>query len=589
MTPTEEASARWSRRTLLRTGALGVFGLVTGCASVPVDGPVRFESMGTHEATQTSLPVLVNGPDPSDSAQQVARGFLDAMASYQAGQPVARKYLSPAVSERWQPTRVLIYDSATLPLAEPKPGHVVIDVPKVGDLGVNGDWTSARPGQKLAIDLGMTKVDGQWRVGKPPDALVMSIYNFQREYQRYNLYFFDPEFEILVPDPIYLPIRGHVETLLVNALLRGPSKWLRPAVRSAFPDGTTLAAPSVSVERQVATVDLDPKVDGLYDPQRRYLLAQLTWTLDQIPQVKRVAVTVGRAQFSVSGVGSTTDREHWATYDPQVATAAQGAYALSGDRVVIIGANSLVPVSSLAGRKISARSIAVSVVGERGSAQPLDPDTKGSADWLATVSADGRQVMVYGSQANKPRVIWQGENILEPSWDRYSKVWLVDRNAGHARIVAVDSQQAVPVAAPGLSGNDVRALKVSREGARVAALVQRGGRTVLVVGRVERGEGVAVRGLRELPLPMTSMTDLAWSDLDRVTVVGADGQAPPRATIVSVDGYEVDPLTGPDSSAVAAAPGQPLILGGTDGALHREDKTYMWSRRGEGTCPAYPG
>ncbi|HZC26608.1 MAG TPA: LpqB family beta-propeller domain-containing protein, partial [Actinopolymorphaceae bacterium] len=528
---------------------------------------------------------------PGDTPQQVARGFLDSMASYQAGQPVAREYLSPSVSERWQPTKVLVYDSTAVPLVEPTPGKVMIDVPEVAEVGANGAWTSATPGDKIKVDLKMTKVRGQWRIGRPPDALVMSIYNFTREYDQYNLYFFDPNFEILVPDPVYLPKRGHLQTLLVSALLRGPSPWLHPAVRSALPEDARLAAPAVSVEGRVATVDLDRKALGLYDPQRRFLLAQLAWTLGQIPDVDKVKVTVDRVPLGVEDVGTSAATSNWSTYDPAVAGAARGAYALSKGKVVIVGPDKLVPVSGALGKAhISARSLAVSIYGERVSGQASDPDEPPSEDWLAAVSADGHSVRIYGS-AGKSRVVFSGTDILEPSWDRSGKIWMVDRRGGHAKIVAVDNQdQLQTVGAAGLTGQDVRALKVSRDGARVAVLVERSGQTRLLFGRVHRGDGLTIRGLRQVPVAMASMTDLAWAGLDRVAVIGADHGSSPRPTIVSVDGSQVDPLNaGPDAREVAAAPDQPVLLTGEDGHLHLQGTTYLWSDKGEGTCPAYPG
>ena len=512
------------------------------------------------------------------------------MASYQAGHQAAREYLSPAVSERWQPAKVLIYDSAAVPLVETEPGRVVIDVPQLAEVGANGAWT-ATPGRKIEADLKMTKVEGEWRIGRPPDALIMSMYNFNREYDQYNLYFFDPDFEILVPDPVYLPNRGHVETLLVSALLRGPSPWLRPAVRSALPDGTRLAAPSVPIDNRVATVDLDRKVASLYDPQRRFLLAQLSWTLGQVGGVSKVRVTVGRVPLGVEEADARVATTAWSTYDPAVAGAARGGYALSDDRVVVVGPDRLVPVSGPLGRtRLNARSIAVSVFGERSSGQPVNPDESASRDWLAAVSADGREVRIYGSDG-APRTIYEGRDVVEPSWDRTGKLWLADRRGGAARIVVVDEGDAVvSVVAPDLAGRDVRALKISRDGARVAALVQRGDQTVLMVGRVHRTDGLAIRGLREIPVEMSSMTDLAWSGFDRVAVIGSDAQSPSSPTLVSVDGSQVDPLTaGPEPRAIAAAPDQPVLLSSDAGRLHVEDKNYMWSQLGEGTSPAYPG
>lgn len=571
---------------------LALAGVLAGCARVPTTGPVRFEPMGTSSPGRTSIPVLVSGPDPGDSAQQVARGFLDSMASYQAGHPVARKYLAPAVAERWRPSGVFVYDSAAVPLSEPEPGRVLIDVPMVAHVGPGGAWTSAHPGEKIKLDLGMTKVDGGWRIGNPPDALIMSTYNFSREFEQHNLYFFDPDFEILVPDPVYLPIRGHLETLLVNALLRGPSPWLRPAVQSALPAGTRLATPAVRIEDSVANIDLTGDIASLSETQRRFILAQLAWTLGQVPGVRKVEVTSDRVSLGVEDAGARPESEKWPIYDPTVAGAARGAYALSNGRLVILGPDRTVPVRGPLGKvDLKARSIAVSLFAERGAGQPMDPDDPASAHWLATVSSDGTTVQVHSS-AGEPRTVLRGDDIVEPSWDRMGQLWITDRRGGRARIVVSDlAKRLFPVAAPGLTGKDVRALKVSREGARVAALVQESGRTNLYVGRIERGDTTnAIRGLRRLQVPLSSMTDLAWADLDRIVVLGSDGESPARPTLVSVDGSQVEFLGGgPNSHAVAAAPGQPVLLAGEDGRLHAEDSDYLWVVRGEGTCPAYPG
>jgi hypothetical protein len=561
------------------------------CARIPTSGPVTYESMGTSEPGQTSLPVLVTGPEPGDSPQQVARGFLDSMASYQSGQPVAREYLAPAVSQRWQPKGVLVYDSAAVPLSETAPGKVVLDVPKLAEVSANGAWTQARPGEKIELDLKMTKVDGEWRIGQPPDAFVMSIFNFEREYERYNLFFFDPDFEILVPDPVYVPLRGHLETLLVNALLGGPSPWLRPAVRSALPDDTRLAAPAVTVDDGVATVDLDRKVLELYDPQRRFLLAQLSWTLGQVSGVRQVRVTVDHVPLGSEETGSRGSAAAWSAYDPGVAGSARGAYALADGRVVMLGPDRQVPVAGpLVKGTAPPRSIAVGIFGERNSGQPLDPDESSGSDWLAMVSADGRKASVHGS-AEGTRTVLRGTDIAEPSWDRTGRLWLVDRRDGRSNIVVVDDQDDVsPVVAPGLTGRHVRALKVSREGTRVAVLVDEDGVTRLLMGRIEHDDSLAIRGLRELPVEMTSMNDLAWSGFDEVAVVGSDEESGPRPALVSVDGSEVVELSSaPNARTLAATPDQPLLLGGEDGHLHLEDKNYLWTDQGVATCPAYPG
>ncbi|HEY8453974.1 MAG TPA: LpqB family beta-propeller domain-containing protein [Actinopolymorphaceae bacterium] len=577
-----------ARRIAVLLMALLLAGALGACARVPVSGPISYVPMGTGEPENPSVPVLVSGPAPGDTAMQVARGFIDAMASYQSGQPIARKYLAPSVRERWRPERVLIYDSGEVPLIEPEPGKIYLDVPKHAELRPNGSWEPAEPDEKIKHDLKMTKVRGEWRIGSPPDALIMSSYNFWREYRQFDLYFFDSDFRVLVPDPVYLPIRGHVETLLVKALLRGPSPWLRPAVRSAFPEQTQLAAPAVTVEGGEATVELDHSVLDM--KQRCYLLTQLARTLGQVHSGE-IKVTVDQVPLGLRDTWTPDDENVCPTYDPSASGASRGAYALSNGRVLIVGSERLVAAGGTLGEKrVSARSMAVSISGERAVSQLRGREAANrTSPWIATVSTDGRTVTVY-DPLNGPQVVWRGVDLAEPSWDRAGQLWLVDRNHGEAEIVVLkDHVRQVKVRAPGLAGEDVRGLKVSPEGTRVAALVDRDGRSRLLVGRISRGNEIVIDGLRELPTDLTSMSDLAWSDLDQLAVLGADSGLS-RIVLVSVDGSKITPEpAGPDARSLAAAPGQPVLIDDADGRLFVEDPNYLWFEQGEATCPAYPG
>ena len=52
---------------LVAAVALVAAAAFAGCTTVPTNGPVKFESMGTSHPGETSLPVLTTGPDPGDT------------------------------------------------------------------------------------------------------------------------------------------------------------------------------------------------------------------------------------------------------------------------------------------------------------------------------------------------------------------------------------------------------------------------------------------------------------------------------------------------------------------------------------------
>ena len=94
-----------------------------------------------------------------------------------------------------------------------------------------------------------------------------------------------------MPDPIYLAKRADRATLLVRGLLQGPSFWLSPAVKSAFPKGVELTPRGVRVVGGQAVVDLSKPAGLATRDQQNRFGAQLVRTLAQL-QVSSVTVTV---------------------------------------------------------------------------------------------------------------------------------------------------------------------------------------------------------------------------------------------------------------------------------------------------------
>lgn len=582
-----------------RLGVRGVVVLLcalvlTGCISLPTTGPVRTAERVTNQRSDPDITVMPEAPRPGAPPIEIARGFLEAIASGRAGDEVARKYLTPAAAAEWNPQKTIVYEDIAdngpdTPLSERQEARVVLEAVKLGEIRPDGTWAAARHGERIEHHFEMTPVNGQWRIGRPPEGRLMSLYYVDREYEQLNRFYFDQDFDVLVPDPVFLPAHGTRETLLVQALLAGPSRWLRPAVRSAIPAGTELAAPSVVVEGGVARVDLSEAVLELSADERRLMSAQIARTLKEAG-IDRFVITVDRAPLQIEGLNEPTQEVNaWSRYDPAKAAAWALPHAIVQGAVVAIDGEELVPLAGPLGTgEIQSRTVAPALSGDK----------------VAAVTEDGRQVVVTELEGTEPAtqrpvettVVAHGTDITTISWDRRDRLWVLDNNGGRAKLSVVRSEEVLPVAAPKLVGRDVLALRVARDGVRVAAVVRRGKHISVVVGRVSyRGEPV-IEGVRALPTPeLGPEVDIAWAEVDELVVLGAKDESGPL--LLSVDGStqvesaSLRPSGGipPGATSITAAPGMPLIAGVAGNQIWRLDPIVGWATVGTGHHPAYPG
>lgn len=570
--------------------------VLAGCITLPTSGPVRTSEGTTTQRTEPDINVMPEPPDPGAPAIEIARGFLEAIASGRAGDEIAREYLTPGAAADWNPRTTVVYEEfgasagPDSPLSERQEGRVVLEARKVGEIASDGTWSPAKSGETIEHHFEMTSVEGEWRIGRPAEGRLMSRYYVEREYEQLNRFYFDEDVDVLVPDPVFLPIHGTRETLLVQSLLAGPSRWLRPVVRSAFPPGTELAAPSVVVEGGVAKVELNDAVLDLSAQERRLLSAQLARTLKEAG-IDRFMVTVDQAPLQIEGIKEPTQEVNaWSRYDPAKAAGWALPHAIVQGGVVAIDEQDLVPLAGpLGSGELQARSVAPALSGER----------------VAAVTRNGRRVVVTELEGTEPAsqrakdtaVVAKGTDITAISWDRRERLWVLDNKGGRATITVVTTDgKARPVTAPGLVGKDVRALRVARDGVRVAAIVRGGGGAKVVVGRISDRDGLVIDGVRALPVPpLAPEADVAWADIDELVVLGGRDQLGPF--LLSVDGStQVESpsiLVGggspPGATSVTGAPDLPLIVGVSGNEIWQLDPTVGWVAVGTGHHPAYPG
>jgi hypothetical protein len=585
--------SRWAGRSML-LALVAAVSVAAGCAAVPTTGPVVQETLAPAQRDgRTDISITDVAPKAGDTPLQTVSGFIEAMASYQPGYQMARQFLTQQAEAKWKPDRrILVYEGSPSPSEQAS--VITLTGSQIGEVGDDGAWRSATPGQRIDQKLTLKKVKGEWRIDQLPDQVLMTRSSFEDEFDSFNLYFFDPSFEILVPDPVFLPLRSDRGTALANALVRGPTHWLASVVRSAVPPGSRLGVRSVQIDDKVARVDLTESSRRLTTDQHQRLAAQLTWTLRQAG-VEQVRLSVDKVPLDE--ITDPEDRGQFARYDPAVVGAQQTAYAISEGSIVMVGSSQLqLRASNVLDYTPQAFSVALR------SNSPVEPGpgkTENTFDPLTLVGKDKRSLIVYTGRSTRYRLLpkYTFHNILSLSNDRTGRLWVVDNDRGNARIVVIDEQQRPSVVAvQDLKGSDIVDLKVSRDGTRVAMLVEekvgKEKRTSLRVGLIERGEQLRIRGLRQVRTDYAKLSDLSWSGMSElVMLVRNTNDEVNQVLRVSVDGWQTSLVNDAPAApaALEAAPGRPLIVVDESKELFVQDDRPPWRNVGQALRPTYAG
>jgi hypothetical protein len=575
----------------LRAAAVAAFAttlVLTGCASIPTSGKVHTaeQAAGSDSGTQPQQDVQFYPEPPADgaSAERIVRGFLDASGAVEpagAGLPdfaTARKYLASDDPKRWQPgNEIKIYDGPPT-LTPDGADRIDFEAAVTGTIDDRGTYRPATSGTRYHREFEVPEVRGQRRIGNPPQLLLISKSNFDREYESLNLYFFDPVSKFLVPDPIYLAKRSDRATLLVRDLLNGPSLWLSPAVHSAFPPGTALADRGVRVVGGQAIVDLTAPVATASRSQLDALATQLVRTLAQL-QISSVTVTVEGKATAVTNL----DVDSVVTQPPEPT-----AYGLRENLLYTfqsIGADEMRPVKMTGPfAKIRLSEFAV---------QP------GSASGAATIAGvDEARTKLYIAQGAVPaKQITQGARLWwSPSWDHSGRLWVVDKHGGRGRIVVIDSRQQVhPVEAPELVGGSlsVEALAVSEDGTRLALITTdtEGHRDAKIAAITTVGGATELHELRSLAPGLSKIRDIAWRGPAELVILGTELNGQLQPYLVSVDGSQLAAQgTVENPQSVTAAQNKPILVGTGSRELWEQSGGGTWERIDQNISePRYPG
>ncbi|WP_210504534.1 LpqB family beta-propeller domain-containing protein [Nocardioides xinjiangensis] len=500
--------------------------LLAGCVQMPTSGPVVESEVTTGADDVPGISFNPRPPQEGQAAADIVKGFFDAMRATPVRTSVARQFLSREAAEAWVPERQIITYAES---AEPTTGTSVrVRLSDVKRYDARGAWQRTQPSADLSLRL--VEEDGEWRIDEVPDALIVPDSWFDDWYEPASLYYFDPATEVLVPEPVFAPRGDQFASSLVRGLLATLPEDLQDVARSYFPPGTTHGL-SVPITSGIAEVSLSGDPDAVDEVTAQRMLAQLVWTLRQEPRINAVQLTIGGRVISFQGGSTQVDLGGvGSAYDPNGEATSTELYALA-DGLVVAGsmAGFEETLGPLGQDDYGLRSIGVDLAGSR----------------VAGVSADGTRLVVAPAEAPTGEVtpvVVGAADLAAPRWDHRDRIWVLDRNAGRARVVLVVDGSAAEVDVPGLSGRRVTQLLVSRDGTRLLG-VRRGRKADQVVSvRVRQDEAGVVVGftpVRRLPLPVEGngrIRDVGWRSPTTVSVLSDINEELSLVRTLSVDG-----------------------------------------------------
>jgi hypothetical protein len=563
---------------------------LTGCAGVPSGSQVIGGRVTGHQQPidDPYVRVIPVGPGRDWDPGKIITAFQAASGSFDGPNgehKVAREYL--ACGRCWRPgVATIVYDrvvQSSVQLDGDR-ASVTDEVYQLGRIGSDGQYLADSRHFKQVYEL-RQDAQKQWRITQLPQELLLSRNDVNRAFRTLDLYFFAPDSPVLVPNPVFIPLvnRTWLSQQLVKQVVGGPTTWLRSAsVRTGFPVGTQLRR--LDISGGLATVDLSRQART---GDLRNMSIQLMWTLRQLREVDQLKLEIDGKPVRVPGVNGTVQSAGiWSDYDPNGTGDAPRGYARTADdRLAILNT---VPQLLLPKLRVSHPAVSY--------------DTR----QVAYVSEDGDTVTVTDLARGTNRVVLhaklKGSRFSTPSWDTRGNVWAVESNSQGSRLwEIVGGTKTLNVDGWTLAPYPVKALRISRDGTRAAAIVQLGNTSQVQLGRVDRAPtgGLQAEGFISISSDLQGATDLAWRDADHLAVIGVTASNPsPLLYDVPVSGAAIQPMVGPgsDMKAIAAYPGAPLLVQqhlsnpqSLDNVCWLNDKYGEWKCYDRTSDPAYPG
>ncbi|MCW0213412.1 MAG: LpqB family beta-propeller domain-containing protein [Pseudonocardia sp.] len=577
---------RRSRAAALVSMLLAVL-VTAGCATVPDSSAVQV----LRKVTEGDAPELPAGPAAGSNPLDLVRGYVYASGSTSDRHGAARRFLTPAAAGAWNDGVSLTildeqFDTVYPPVPSTKDPNVAtvrIRGSQVGTVTAAGAFEPAE--SPVETDVTVVRQDGQWRIDRLPDGVVVRLSDFRANTRSLKAYFVDPVRRTTVADLRYLPAvpAQALPSRAVDMLLAGPSAGLQGAAESAIPRRARLRTNVGETPDGTVLVDFT-QLGDLDEQTRRLLAAQVVLTLAEI-NVPRVRLLVDGTPL-LDGRPDLTRENVVAMIGEVQPNADVAGFVVSGGRVRnLTGPQTGVPLPGQAGNgAYDVMQAAVTPDGRR----------------IAVVARDGaRQMLLLGpTDGDLQPVQLAASTMTRPTWTPTGgEVWTVLENSVIARVI-VDENGTVRTGqvntADLAAAGPIQDLRLSRDGLRVAAVV--GGRLVTAaVQRTPDGE-VAIRNVRRLRTSdLGDVVSVDWRSAESLIVVSSRSERP--VSLVSSDGLTLQVVSSsnltPPLHAVAAASSRAFLVADQGGVWSYDGGELDTWRQVVGgvpdAVPLYPG
>ncbi|HEU5475916.1 MAG TPA: LpqB family beta-propeller domain-containing protein [Actinophytocola sp.] len=567
--------------------------LTSACATIPEQSTPKIESTGGVQADGA-----LAAPDPKADPLTLVRDFVGA-----AGNPEAAKgYLTENARKAWPgdgPPTIIAETFGTLPQpqrerntlgdAPENVAVVVLTVTKVGKLAPDRSYSPAFGSDEFQVVLLRDNESAPWRIDSPPDEIMITLPNFDQSYRKVNVYFFDPELRVLVPDLRYVPAQpvSGLPDRVVRLLVAGPSDTVANAVRTYFGPEAEIRTNAVTDPDDGALVVNLTKIGDRTPDDRRLIAAQIVWTLKEITQ--------SRIRLMVDGQVLVPGHVDWRQGDvPFYDTTTKPGANLPGlflnpgtGRVYSLDNGNPIPGPAGSG------AIRVSSAAQSSDGKALAVVEEVSTGSLLRIGEFGRELPEVGLQASTlTRPTWLLSMPNAPS----NEVWTVQNGVEVVRLLrtsanswAVDRVNASALRTFGT----ITDLRLSRDGTRIAAVIS----GQVVVASVARDkDSVTIQAPRALAsTEVRNVVGVDW--VSQETVVAATAQSTQPVVNVSVDGFKLDRYNsanlGAGVSAVTAAPDRDVVVTDGSGMWTAAETLQVWRllphHQVPGARPFYPG
>ena len=511
---------------------------LTGCASLPMAGPVRIGPDLVPTTDGESFYYSPSSPVEGATQAEILSGFLAAGTGPQNDYAVAREYLSESIRSTWNPNQEMLIQRSSPAVKISNQDTAVIEVDVSAVVDADGKYQITPAGTSRILEFSFVLENSQWRLSAAPDTTVLIRPVFDVVFSPYSVFFVDRQKRYLVPELRWFPTTAATGTRLANALLRGASSWLKPAVVSAIPNGTRLSIDAVTVEDGVALVDLTARALVASRADRSLMKAQLDATLSQLPNVSEVAISIERSRQDIQDTSADSRA---------LPVRLLGVLSESGLEIIQSSEEPFFRPGKDFFDLNGVSEIALS----------------NQSGWVAALTGNG-VVRTRGEQPGLDvELIDSRAAIAGISFDRQEYLWSISRSPGASIFATSVAGETNILSANWLSGRSIRGFAISPEGSKVALLVQGSGEAQVLVSGVVRdssGQPIELAEPIQVASEATNPISVSWVDqLTIVTVNTADGSN--TAVLTTIGGTSrTIPALARTKAIVAAGAGSQLYL-----------------------------